>query len=106
MQFTIEYGEKRFRVVAPDGEYEEAVSYCAVSTVEYGGTVYGAYLNGEEGEIDPGPDEPNQLAPSENAKVYDLSNWPALVAVETVTENVDFEEDEEDGPVVDVQPVR
>ena len=92
MKFLIEYGEVSFRVVAPNGEFEEAVSYCAVSTVEYEGRVYGAYLNGGE-EEKPSPDAANTLVPSSTAQVYDLSDWPAIEPVETISENVDFEDE-------------
>lgn len=109
--FKIEYGEKRFRVVAPNDEYEEAVSYCSVSTVEYLGRVYAAYLNGEEKEFDPGADVPNQLVASPRATVYDITDGlQNAKPMPTVTENVDFEEDAEADEdfvedVIDVEPV-
>lgn len=109
MTFKIEYSDQRFRVVAPDGDYEEAVGYCSVSTIEYEGIVYGAYLNGDEPEID--ALEALENVPSmvtEQIKVYDLSNWPALESVDTEIEGVRFDEDEPEptGPVVDVVPVK
>lgn len=95
MIFKIEYGEKRFAVVDPDGDPSDAATYCSFSSLEYKGRVYAAYLNGEEEEIDPGPDEPNTLVPSPTATVYDITDWPQVIPMETVSEEVEFEEDAE-----------
>jgi hypothetical protein len=105
MKFKIEFSDQRFRVVAPNGDYEEAVSYCSVSSVEVDGTVYGAYLNGDELELEAleGIEAPTMV--TEQIKVYDLSNWPQLESVDTEIEAVDFDEDVPAGPVVDVKPV-
>jgi hypothetical protein len=107
MTFKIEFSDQRFRVVAPDGEYEEAVGYCTVSTVEYDGKVYGAYLAGDEPEIDTLTASDNTIMPTEEIKVYELTNWPALESVDTEIEEIEFEEDEPagEGPTVDVVPI-
>jgi hypothetical protein len=104
MKFKIEFSDQRFRVVAPNGDYEEAVGYCSVSSVEVDGTVYGAYLNGDEPELEAleGIEAPTMV--TEQIKVYDLSNWPQLESVDTEIEAVDFDEDVPAGPVVDVKP--
>jgi hypothetical protein len=106
MTFKIEFSDQRFRVVAPNGDYEEAVGYCSVSSVEVDGTVYGAYLNGDEPELETLTSHPTDtVLVTEQIKVYDLSNWPALESVGTEIEEIDFEEDvPDDGPVVDVKP--
>lgn len=103
MTFKIEYGEHSFRVIAPNGDYDEARSFDDVSTVEFGGKVYGAFLDGLEAEVDPGPDKPNLLdSTCPRAKVYDLTNWPTLVPVDTITESVAFDDEEDDEPEQDV----
>ena len=103
MIFKIEYSDQRFRVVAPDGEYEEAVSFCSVSTVEYNGVVYGAYLAGDEPELETLSEHPtNTEMVTVEIKVYDLTAWPELVPMETLIEEIEFEEDE---PTVEVKPV-
>ena len=107
--FKIEFSEQRFRVVAPNGDYEEAVGYCSVSTVEMDGTVYGAYLTGNEPELDAlESDENTDVMPTEDIKVYNLSNWPALESVDTEIEAIEFIEDEQSlpvGPTIDVKPI-
>jgi hypothetical protein len=108
MTFKIEFSDQRFRVVAPDGEYEEAVGYCSVSSVEYNGTVYGAYLKGDEEELETlAAHEILTMMPTEQIKVYDFSNWPALESVDTEIEEIEFDEDEPaaEGPTVDVVPI-
>ena len=105
--FKIEFSDQRFCVVAPDGDYEEAVGYCSVSTVEYEDTVYGAYLNGDEPELEAlTSHETLTIMPTEKIKVYDLSGWPALESVDTEIEEVEFDEDEpQPGETVDVVPI-
>jgi hypothetical protein len=108
MTFKIEFSDQRFRVVAPNGDYEEAVGYCSVSTVEVDGTVYGAYLNGDEPELETVENVEQPIVKAIDISVYDFSNWPALESVDTELEAVVFDEDTAaptDGPVVDVQPV-
>jgi hypothetical protein len=108
MTFKIEFSDQRFRVVAPDGEYEEAVGYCTVSTVEYEGIVYGAYLNGDEAELEElAAHSTLTIMPTEGIKVYNLSNWPSLESMDTEIEEIEFDEDEPaaEGPTVDVVPI-
>jgi len=94
MTFKIEFSDKRFRVLAPDGDCEEAVSYCSVSTVEYDGTVYGAYLAGDEEELETlAADTTPAVMTTEQIKVYSFRNWPALESVDTEIEEIDFVED-------------
>jgi hypothetical protein len=99
--FRIEYGDKTFAIASPDGEATDAVPYCSFASIEFEGRVYAAYLNGEEEEIDPGEDKPNHLDPKQpTALVYDVTDWPAVVPVETESEGVDIEGDEvDDGPL-------
>ena len=108
MTFKIEFSDQRFRVVAPDGEYEEAVSYCSVSTVEYEGTVYGAYLAGDEPELETLTGHPTDtVMTTDQIRVYDLSTWPQLIPLETEIEEIDFEEDEDDdATTIEVSPVK
>lgn len=105
MSFKIELSDQRFRVVAPDGEYEEAVSYCSVSTVEYDGSIYGTYLAGDEPELDALAATEETTMQTVDIKVYNFSDWPNLVPVETELEEVEFDEDVPDGPVVDVKVI-
>jgi hypothetical protein len=101
--FRIEFSDERFRVVAPDGEFEDAVSYCSVSTVEYEGRVYAAYLAGDEPELAALSEHPTDtVMRTEQIKVYDISAWPTLEPVETEIEEIDFEED---SSVVEVRPI-
>jgi hypothetical protein len=106
MTFKIEFSDQRFRVVAPNGDYEDAVSYCAVSTVEHEGTVYGAYLAGDEDELETLTAHPiDTTMVTTEIKVYDLSDWPNLVPVVTEIEECEFDEDEPE-PAADVtEPV-
>ena len=100
MTFKIEFSDQRFRVVAPDGEYEEAVSFCSVSTVEFSGVVYGAYLAGDEPELEALSEHPTDTTmTTAEIKVYDLTAWPELVPQQTEIEEIEFDEDE---PTVDV----
>lgn len=105
--FRIEFSDQRFRLVAPDGEYEEAVGYCSVSTVEYNGVVYAAYLDGDEDDIDTLSNDPNLTTmKAEGIRAYPLTDWPNLGAgVDVELEEIEFEEDEPDGPVVDVKAI-
>ncbi len=108
MRFKIEFSDQRFRVVAPDGDYEDAVTYCSVSTMTYQGVVYGAYLSGDEPELDALTSHPTDtVLVTEEIKVYNFSNWPALESVETEIEEIEFEEDEPTAAsaIVDVEPV-
>ncbi len=99
--FRIEYGDKTFAIASPDDEATDAVPYCSFATIEFEGRVYAGYLNGEEKEVDPGEDLPNHLDPNEpTAHVYDVTDFPVVVRVETVTEAVDIEGDDvDDGPL-------
>jgi hypothetical protein len=111
--FKIEYGERVFAVVSPegydpDGNPQETATYAAVATVLYQDRVYAAYLHGNEEELhsDPNDPEPAVLKPGPTAVVYDITDWPTMVPVKTVTEAVVFDEDEEDdeeepGPAAD-----
>src|ERR1700684_981972 len=93
--FKIEFSDQRFRVVAPNGDYEEAVGYCAVSTVDVDGVVYGAYLAGDEAELEALSEHPTDTTMvTKEIKVYDLTNWPDLVPVDTEIEEIEFDEDE------------
>jgi hypothetical protein len=99
MTFKIEFSDQRFRVVAPNGDYEEAVGYCAFSSVEVDGDVYVAFLTGDEPELDKLTSDPNEtLMVTERIKVYKVLDFPALESVDTEIEEIDFEEDE---PTVD-----
>jgi hypothetical protein len=99
MTFKIEFSDQRFRVVAPNGDYEEAVGYCAFSSVEVDGDVYVAFLTGDEPELDKLTSDPNEtLMVTEQIKVYKVLDFPALESVDTEIEEIDFEEDE---PTVD-----
>jgi hypothetical protein len=99
MTFKIEFSDQRFRVVAPNGDYEEAVGYCAFSSVEVDGDVYVAFLTGDEPELDKLTSDPNEtLMVTEQIKVYKVLDFPALGSVDTEIEEIDFEEDE---PTVD-----
>ena len=118
MTFKIEFSDAHFRliVVSPSGEEEflEAVLYCSVSSVcAPGGIVYGAYLTGNEPELDQLSNHPtNTEMPSQFIKVYDLTAWPNLkpvdgrvTIVDTVFEDVEGEEeDETEGETIDVEP--
>ena len=97
--FRIEYGEKSYWIVTPNGENGELVSFCSPASAEYLGEVYCAYLTAEDADnsVDPGPDAANYLDPANpHSKVYKCGDWPNLFAVPTESIEVEFEEDEED----------
>ncbi len=101
--FKIEYGERVFAVVSPagydpDGNPQETATYCAVATLLYEGRIYAAFLNGDEEELhsEESDPEPATLKPGPSTLVYDITDWPKMVPVKTVTEAVVFDEDEED----------
>jgi hypothetical protein len=99
MTFKIEFSDQRFRVVAPNGDYEEAVGYCSFSSVEVDGDVYVAFLTGDEPELDALTSHPTDtVLVTEQIKVYKVLDFPALESVDTEIEEIDFEEDE---PTVD-----
>jgi|SRR5579872_1496147 len=91
--FLLEIDDDAFRVVSPSGEFDEPRPFMDVSTIDYQGKVYGAFLKGTEEELTTG-------------KVYDLSNWPTLVQVPCRIDPTEFayEDDGEDGEVIDVEP--
>ncbi len=119
MTFKIEFSDTQFRliVISASGEddYLDPVLYCSVSSVVGAdGIVYGAYLTGNEPELDQLTSHPtNTTMASQFIKVYALDSWPSLKAVEgSVTiEEIDFdneeedEDEEEEGETIDVQPV-
>jgi hypothetical protein len=106
MTFKIEFSDQRFRVVAPDGEYEEAVSYCSVSTVEYEGRIYAAYLAGDEAELEALTEHPTDTTMiTVIIKVYDITEWPELVPVDTQIEEIEFDEDEPIEATIEVKPI-
>ena len=122
MTFKIEFSDTQFRliVISASGEddYLDPVLYCSVSSVVGAdGIVYGAYLTGNEPELDQLTSHPtNTTMRSQFIKVYDLTAWPTLKPVDgSVTiEEIDFDNEEpeegdedesEDGEVIDVQPV-
>ena len=96
--FKIEYSDYRFRVVSPDGNYEDAVSFCSFSTVEVDGDVYVAYLSGDEPELEKlQADESAVEMKTTEIKVYKVVQWPrALEPVETVIEECEFDADAAD----------
>jgi hypothetical protein len=95
MKLRIEYSDERFRLVVPGVDPDqEAVSYCSVSTVEVDGTIYGAYLAGDEPELETLSEDPERtLMDTVEIKAYDFSDWPNLVPVDTEIEDVEFDED-------------
>jgi hypothetical protein len=100
MTFKIEFSDQRFRVVAPNGDYEEAVGYCAFSSVEDDGDVYVAFLTGDEPELETLTSHPTDtVMVTEQIKVYKVIVFPhQMEPVDTEIEEIDFEEDE---PTVD-----
>jgi hypothetical protein len=92
--FLLEIDDDAFRVVNPSGEFDEPRPFMDVSTIDYQGKVYGAFLQGKEEELTTG-------------KVYDLSKWPVLVEVPCRIDPTEFayDDDEPDGEVIDVEPV-
>ena len=105
--FRIEFSEYRYILVSPSGaSADEAVSYCSVSTVEHDGEVYGAYLAGDEPELEAlSSSEKDKMITSE-IRVYPLSNWPDLgEGLPVELEEVVFDEDEKEAAaVVDMSP--
>ena len=106
--FRIEFSEYRYILVSPSGaSADEAVSYCSVSTVEHEGEVYGAYLAGDEPELEMLSNDPDKdkMITSE-IRAYPLANWPDLGEGQPVElEEVVFDEDEKEAAaVVDVSP--
>lgn len=114
MTFKVEYSDQRFRVVAPDGDFEEAVGYCSVSSIEYQGKVYGIFLSGDEPDLETLSSDPDKtvMQPA-TLRVQELSGWPKLSPVDTVIEEIDFEEDDDEGDdaaegadVIDMEPAQ
>jgi hypothetical protein len=95
MNFKIEFSDQRFRVVAPNGDYEEAVGYCAFSSVEFDGDVYVAFLRGDEPELEALTSHPTEtVMETQEIKVRKVLDWPVMESVDTEIEEIDFEEDE------------
>ena len=118
MNFKIEFSDEHFRLIliTPEGveEFLEAVLFCSVSSVVGpDGVVYGAYLTGSERDLDQLNQHPSMVSMvSQSIKVYDLTAWPALKPVPGIVtlEEADFveeeaEEDDDEGEVIEVQPV-
>ncbi len=114
--FKIEFSDTHFRLIV-DEEYLEAVPYCSVSSVCIeGGAVYGAYLSGSEPDLDALDNHPTDVEMVTRAvKVYEISKWPVLSAVdapvtlictefEGLDEGEDEEDDDEDGNTIEVLP--
>ena len=78
MKITIEKGEQGYRLIGPGGEEGDLTEYGDPATLEIGGETYMALLPSEEEEYE----ELESL-------VYRLED------VETVVEEVDFEEGDE-----------
>lgn len=79
MPFKIEFGEKYYRIISPDDQVEsKVVGFCEAATILWNDKVYIAFLTGAEGEV---------------PKVYEAESWPSLPAVDTVSEEVDFDMD-------------
>ena len=105
MTFKITFSDQHFQVIAPDGSFEPAVTYMAVSQVEFEGVIYIAYLEGDEPELEALIQHPTDvIMKTVEIRVYSCADWPVLAPMETEIEEVEFDEDEpETGPIVDVE---
>ena len=127
MTFKIEFSDEHFRLVlvSPSGEedYLEAVLYCSVSSVVGSdGRVYGCYLRASDPELDiaeqtveANPDPDFVSTETSKVTVYDITDWPRMVAASTKVTMIPTEfdvedeagegDEEEDGAIVDVEPI-
>lgn len=88
MSWKVEYGDALYRIIAPNGEEGRPVHYCYPASIEYEGRVYICYMNGDE-------------ADEETSPVYDVTDWPNMVAMPTESDAVQFEA--EDGAEEEVE---
>ena len=111
MNFEIEVSDEQFRLqnIGPQGVLAtDAVPYFSVSTTTGSdGVVYGAYLTGAEPELDRLLSDDNaETLVSHSIKIYDLTAWPNLKAIDATVTLVDtlFDNEEEDDEEEEGEP--